>query len=326
MNIGIYGYGNLGRGVETAAHAAGDNIVGIFTRRPPAVINSPFGTPVYDSADVERFSEGIDVLAVCGGSATDLPAMTPTLARSFNVVDSYDNHAEMKIHVRRVDEAARESGHSAIVGCGWDPGLFSLLRAYFGAFFPRGNVTTYWGRGVSQGHSDAVRRIDGVADAREYTVPRKELLTLVRRDGIKLTSENLHRREVYVVPEDGADTARIAAEIRLLDGYFKGYETEVKFITREEMARDHRELPHGGGIIASNRSGARNEYRSTAEFTLMLDSNPCFTGGIMLAYANAALNLFKRGEYGCKTVLDVCAMDILRKNNKTLDTADDTMI
>ena len=307
MKLGIIGYGNLGKAVERAAHISGDEIVGVFTRRTPESVGT-IAAPAYSSTTVEQYAKQIDVLAVCGGSAFDLPTMTPTLARSFNVVDSYDNHGEIISHVGQVDRAARESGHTAIVGCGWDPGLFSLARLYFSAFFSSGNVTSYWGRGVSQGHSEAVRRIDGVADARQYTVPRDDVLDRVRSGEETAAPTDLHRREVYVVVEDGADREKIEHEIRSLDGYFRGYETSVTFITADEMERKHSGLAHGGGVLAV---GGEDGRRSRAELTLSLESNPDFTARILLAYARAAYRLNIRGEIGAKTVFDIAARDIL---------------
>ena len=307
MRLGIYGCGNLGLSLERAAIADSTEVAAMFTRRNTTNVKT-ISAPVYNSTDVERHADKIDVLAVCGGSAHDLPTMTPTLARTFSVIDSYDNHGEIAAHVGRVDEEARRSGHTAIVGCGWDPGMFSLARLYFSAFFQRGSVTTYWGRGVSQGHSEAVRRIEGVLDARQYTIPREDVLEEVRRGIRRASPTELHRREVYVVAADGADRARIGREIRSLNGYFKGYETSVTFISAEEMARDHGSLPHGGGVIAA---GGEDGRRSRAELTLSLESNPDFTAGVLLAYAKAAYRLNRRGEYGARTVFDIAARDLL---------------
>ena len=290
MKIAIYGYGNLGRGVECAVTAAPDaSLVGIFTRRDPAAVRHQ-----------------IDVLVICGGSATDLPAMTPALAANFNVVDSFDTHASIPEHFARVDAAASESGHIALISAGWDPGMFSLNRLYASAILPDGADYTFWGRGVSQGHSDAIRRIDGVKDARQYTVPVPEALARVRAgENPTLTVREKHTRECWVVAEEGADRERIEREIKTMPHYFDEYDTTVNFITEEELLRDHRGIPHGGSVIRTGKTGWNGENRHVIEYSLKLDSNPEFTASAVVAFARAVVRLHNEGASGCKTVFDI---------------------
>ena len=312
MKIGIYGYGNLGRGVEAATKYHTDaELVGIFTRRSPDTVKTLLGTPVYSAEDIEKFKDEIDVLILCGGSATDLPVMTPALAKSFNVVDSFDTHARIPEHFEAVDEAARESGHVALISAGWDPGLFSVARAYAAATLPSGKDYTFWGVGISQGHSDAIRRIDGVLDARQYTVPKEEALGAVRSGkNPTLTAGEKHRRVCYVVAAEGADRSEIAEKIKTMPNYFADYDTEVNFITAEELARDHSGMPHGGSVIHSGVTGTSGEHSHTIEFSLKLDSNPEFTASVLVAYARAVTRMKNRGDRGAKTVFDVTLSDL----------------
>ncbi len=312
MKIGIYGYGNLGRGVECALHHTADaELVGIFTRRDPASVQPHGDTPVYSVEELPRFRDVLDVLILCGGSATDLPKMTPSLAAEFNVVDSFDTHAAIPEHFTAVDEAAAKSGHIALISSGWDPGLFSLNRLYAAAVLPQGKDYTFWGRGVSQGHSDAIRRIDGVKDARQYTVPVAEAMDAVRAGECPmLSTREKHTRECYVVAEEGADRARIAEEIRLMPNYFADYDTTVYFVTEEELRRDHAGMPHGGSVIRSGVTGWDGENRQVIEYRLGLDSNPEFTANVLVAYARAIHRMYGRGVTGCKTVFDVAPADL----------------
>lgn len=312
MNIAIYGYGNLGRGVECAVQQNPDmTLVGIFTRRNPADVKTLFGTPVYAAADILEYKEQIDALIICGGSATDLPEMTPALAAHFNVIDSYDTHATVPAHFANTDKAATEGGHVALISCGWDPGLFSLNRLYASAVLPEGKDYTFWGRGVSQGHSDAIRRIPGVLDARQYTVPIEESLEAVRSGSMPtLTTRRKHLRECYVVAEDGADKAAIEQQIKTMPNYFADYDTTVTFITKEELNRDHSGIPHGGFVIRTGKTGVDNGHTHTIEYSLKLDSNPEFTASVLVAYARAVCRLADRGVVGCKTVFDIAPADL----------------
>lgn len=312
MKIGIYGYGNLGRGVESAIQNHSDaSLVGIFTRRPPESVKTVSGASVYHIDSILNFKDEIDVLIICGGSATDLPEMTPALARHFNVVDSFDTHAKIPEHFNYVDIVAKEYSHTALISGGWDPGLFSIMRSYFEAVLPNGKDYTFWGRGVSQGHSDAIRRINGVVDARQYTVPIDEALSAVRCGRCpEFTTREKHRRECYVVAAEGADRARIESEIKAMPNYFADYDTTVTFISAEELKQNHAGLPHGGSVIRNGRTGFNNENTETIEFNLKLDSNPEFTASVLVAYARAVCRMYNRGDYGCKTVLDVCPADL----------------
>ena len=306
MKIGIYGYGNLGRGVEAAMKYHGDcELVAVFTRRDPASVKTA-GAPVYSADSILEFKDKIDVLILCGGSATDLPRTTHTLAEHFNVVDSYDTHATIPEHFSRVDEAAEKSGHIAMISGGWDPGLFSIARLYASSVLPEGKDYTFWGRGVSQGHSDAIRRIEGVLDARQYTVPVPAALEAVRAGECpELTTRQKHTRECYVVAKEGADLARIESEIKNMPNYFADYDTSVTFISLEELKEKHSALPHGGSVIRSGKSGLSGEHRHTVEFSLALDSNPEFTSSVLVACARAIDRMYKRGARGCKTIFDV---------------------
>ena len=312
MKLAIYGYGNLGRGVECAIRQNPDaELVGIFTRRAPETVKTLTGAPVFAAQDLLNHKDEIDLLIICGGSATDLPKMTPALARDFNVIDSFDTHANIPQHFDAVDAAAKESGHIALISCGWDPGMFSLNRLYASSILPDGADYTFWGRGVSQGHSDAVRRIDGVLDARQYTVPIEAALDAVRSGSMPdLTARQKHLRECYVVAADGADKARIEKEIKEMPNYFSDYDTTVTFITKEEMQRDHANLPHGGFVIRTGKTGLNGEHTHVIEYKLKLDSNPEFTASVLVAFARAMCRKAARGETGCKTVFDVAPADL----------------
>ena len=308
IRIGIYGYGNLGRGVECAVRQNPDTeLVAVFTRRDPASVKTVFdGVTVANTADVLDYKDKIDVMILCGGSATDLPTQTPELAAHFNVVDSFDNHANIPVHFAAVDAAATAGGKVALISAGWDPGMFSLNRLYAQAILPQGADYTFWGKGVSQGHSDAVRRIDGVADARQYTIPVEAAVEAVRRgEQPELTTRQKHTRECFVVAEEGADRVRIEHEIKTMPNYFEPYDTTVHFITAEEMARDHSGIPHGGCVLRSGRTGKNGEHTHVIEYKLTLDSNPEFTSSVLLAYARGVYRLAQAGQSGCKTVLDV---------------------
>ena len=312
MKLAIYGYGNLGRGVECAVRQNDDaELVGVFTRRDPATVKTLTGVPVYAADTVAQYKDQIDVLIICGGSATDLPKMTPMLAKDFNVIDSFDTHANISAHFAAVDAAAGESGHIALISAGWDPGLFSLNRLYASAVLPEGKDYTFWGRGVSQGHSDAIRRIDGVLDARQYTVPIPAALDAVRAGSMpELTTREKHLRECYVVAAEGADKSRIEREIKEMPNYFSDYDTTVTFITTEEMLRDHAALPHGGFVIRTGKIGLQRDHTATIEYSLRLDSNPEFTSSVLVACARALLKMRARGNTGCKTVFDIAPADL----------------
>ena len=312
MKLAIYGYGNIGRGVECAIAQNPDaELVGVFTRRDPASVKTLTGAPVFAASELDARANDIDVLIICGGSATDLPEMTPALAKKINVVDSFDTHARIPEHFANVDAAAKESGHVALISGGWDPGLFSLARLYGSVVLPEGRDYTFWGRGVSQGHSDAVRRIEGVADARQYTVPIPEALDAVRSGTMpELTTRQKHRREVFVVAKDGADKAAIEQAIVTMPNYFDEYDTTVTFISQEEMARDHKELPHGGFVFRTGKTGLDKNHSHTIEYRLTLDSNPEFTAGVLVALARAVDKMAKRGDKGCKTIFDIAPADL----------------
>ena len=312
MKIAIYGYGNLGRGVEAAVRQNPDaELFGVFTRRDPQSVKTQTGAKVYPASSAADYKDQIDVMILCGGSATDLPEATPSLARDFNVIDSFDTHAKIPEHFKRVDASAREGGRVALISGGWDPGLFSLNRLYASAILPEGSDYTFWGRGVSQGHSDAIRRIPGVKDARQYTVPVPAALEKVRNgEEPVLSTREKHTRECFVVPEEGADLAAIETAIKTMPNYFADYDTTVTFLTEEELLRDHAGLPHGGFVIRTGRTGLEKEHRHTVEYKLTLDSNPEFTASVLLALARAVDRLAKRGEVGCKTVFDVAPADL----------------
>lgn len=312
MRIAIYGYGNLGKGVECAVHNAPDaELVGVFTRRAPETVKTLTGATVYKAEDLPKFKGQIDVVIICGGSATDLPKMTPALAENFCVVDSFDTHAKIPEHFENVDKAAKAGGTVAVISAGWDPGMFSVNRLYASAILPNGSDYTFWGRGVSQGHSDAIRRIEGVVDARQYTVPVEEALQQVRSGANPvLTTRQKHTRECFVVAEEGADLERIRLEIVNMPNYFADYDTTVTFVTLEELRRDHSALPHGGRVIRTGKTGLNLENNHCIEYSLQLDSNPEFTASVLLACARAAAKLSKRGDSGCKTMFDIAPADL----------------
>lgn len=308
IRIGILGYGNLGRGIECAVkHNSDMELVAVFTRRDPASVKVKTATAaVYSASELAAHKDDIDVLILCGGSATDLPEQTPEAVKYFNVVDSFDTHARIPEHFANVDAAAKASGHIGIISCGWDPGMFSLARLYGNVILPEGKDYTFWGKGVSQGHSDAIRRIAGVVDARQYTVPVPEALEAVRSgSNPDLTTRQKHTRECYVVAEDGADLKRIENEIKTMPNYFADYDTTVHFISLEELKRDHSGLPHGGFVIRTGSTGWNDENRHSIEYSLKLDSNPEFTTQVLVAFARAAYRMNKEGVCGCKTVLDI---------------------
>ena len=307
IKIGIYGYGNLGRGVELAITQNPDmTAVGVFTRRDPDSVKTLTGIPVFAADDAVKMQDKIDVMIICGGSATDLPKQTPALAQYFNVVDSFDTHANIPAHVSAVQTAAEKAKTTAIVSAGWDPGMFSIARLYADSVLSEGKDYTFWGKGVSQGHSDAIRRIDGVADARQYTIPMAEALNAVRNGGSPdLTTAQKHERECFVVAKEGADLARIEREIKTMPNYFADYHTTVHFITKEEMQEKHSGLPHGGAVIRNGVTGIDKQNKHVVEFSLKLGSNPEFTASVLIACARAAYRFHKQGEYGCKTMLDV---------------------
>ena len=307
IRIGILGYGNLGRGVEYAVEANADmELVAIFTRRDPASVKPRTNVPVISADDAEMWKNKVDVLILCGGSATDLPEQTPAFAKLFNVVDSFDTRAKIPAHFAAVDAAAKAAGHVGVISVGWDPGMFSLTRAYANAVLTNGADYTFWGRGVSQGHSDAIRRIPGVKNAKQYTVPVPAALDAVRSgSNPTLTTREKHTRECYVVLEEGADAAAVEKAIVTMPNYFSDYDTTVHFISEEELLRDHAGLPHAGFVLRSGATGANGENKHIIEFSLKLDSNPEFTACVLAAYARAAHRLASEGVTGCKTVLDI---------------------
>ncbi len=307
IRIGIVGYGNLGRGVECAVSKSSDmELVGVFTRRNPDAVKTQTGAKAYEMSALDNMQDDIDVLVLCGGSANDLPKQTMELAEKFNVVDSFDTHARIPEHFANVDAACKKGNNVGIISVGWDPGMFSLNRLYAQAILPDGKDYTFWGKGVSQGHSDAIRRIEGVLDARQYTIPVEEAVESVRRgENPELTTRQKHTRECFVVAEEGADLDRIANEIKTMPNYFADYDTTVNFITQEELDRDHKGIPHGGVVLRSGVTGFNNENKHVIEYKLTLDSNPEFTSSVLTAYARAAYRLSNEGQVGCKTVFDI---------------------
>ncbi len=306
IRIGILGYGNLGRGVEAAIGQNPDlELAAVFTRRPPETLRiQTAGVKVLAEAELKHRQGDIDVLVICGGSATDLPVQTPKYAALYNVVDSFDTHARVPEHFAAADAAAREAGKVCVISCGWDPGMFSLNRLYAGAILPQGRDYTFWGKGVSQGHSDAVRRIEGVMDARQYTIPVPQAVEAVRKgENPELSTRQKHTRECFVVAKEGADRAKIEQEIKTMPNYFADYDTTVHFISQEEMQRDHSGLPHGGNVIRTGVTGSGNGH--VIEYRLNLSSNPEFTGAVLAAYARAAFRMNSEGAAGCKTVFDI---------------------
>lgn len=308
IRIGILGYGNLGKGVEYAVAQNDDMCLkAVFTRRDPSTVKIiTEGVPVYSVDDAQAHASEIDVLIICGGSANDLPVQTPEFVKYFNVVDSFDTHARIPEHFANVDRAAKESGKVGFISIGWDPGLFSLIRMYGNAVLPNGNDYTFWGKGVSQGHSDAIRRVKGVKNAKQYTIPVESALEKVRKgENPDLTTREKHTRECFVVPEEGADLAQIENDIKTMPNYFSDYDTTVHFITEEELLRDHSGIPHGGFVIRTGSTGKDNATNHVMEFSLKLDSNPEFTSSVLAAFARAAYKLNAEGVSGCRTIFDV---------------------
>lgn len=308
MRIGILGYGNLGRGVECAIMQNADcELKAVFTRRAPESVKLiTAGVPVVNVKDIESYKDQIDVLVICGGSATDLPNMTPEYAKYFNVIDSFDTHARIPEHFANVDKVAKETGHTALISAGWDPGMFSLLRLYGNCILPEGNDYTFWGKGVSQGHSDAIRRVEGVKNGKQYTIPVQSALDAVRAgENPELTTRQKHTRECFVVAKEGADLNKIEQDIKTMPNYFDEYDTTVNFISEEEFNRDHKEIPHGGFVFRSGVTGANKEHKHVIEYSLKLDSNPEFTASVIIAYARAINRLHEEGVNGCKTVFDI---------------------
>ena len=318
IRIGIYGYGNLGRGVELAIAQNPDLMaVGVFTRRAPESVKTLTGVPVYASNEVLAWKDKIDVMILCGGSATDLPEQTPYLAAHFNVVDSFDTHAKIPQHLENVERAAKDAGKTAIISAGWDPGMFSLARLYGGAALVDGSDYTFWGKGVSQGHSDAIRRIEGVVDARQYTIPVEKAVESVRKgDNPTLTTAQKHERECFVVVKEGADKASIEQQIKTMPNYFADYHTTVHFISQEELNEKHAGLPHGGSVIRSGKTGSGKKH--VIEYSLKLESNPEFTASVIVACARAVYRLNKEGVTGCKTLFDVPPAYLCAKTREEL--------
>ena len=323
IKIGIVGYGNLGRGVESAISYSQDmEVVGVFTRRAPETVKVHTNVPVFQMDKLNEMKGKIDVLILCGGSANDLPKQTVALARDFNVIDSFDTHAKIPEHFSNVDKASVAGKNISIISVGWDPGLFSLNRLYGQAILPQGHDYTFWGKGVSQGHSDAIRRIEGVKDARQYTIPVEEAMQKVRcGENPELSTRQKHTRECFVVANEGADLKAIEEAIVTMPNYFADYDTTVHFISEEELMRDHQGIPHGGVVLRSGVTGFDNENKHVIEYKLTLDSNPEFTSSVLVAYTRAAYRLSKEGQYGCKTVFDIApaylhpaSAEDLRKN------------
>ena len=321
IKIGILGYGNLGRGVECAVKQNDDmELVAVFTRRNPEDVKILTETAVVcNVADVEDWKDKIDVMIICGGSATDLPKQTPVYAKMFNVIDSFDTHARIPEHFANVDAAAKEGGHVGIISVGWDPGMFSLNRLYANAILPDGNDYTFWGKGVSQGHSDAIRRVEGVKDGKQYTIPVEAALEAVRNgENPELTTRQKHTRECFVVLEEGADAAKVEEEIKTMPNYFADYDTTVHFISEEELKANHSGIPHGGFVLRSGVTGWEKENKHLIEYSLKLDSNPEFTSSVLIAYARAAYRLASEGQIGCKTVFDIAPAYISAKSGEEL--------
>lgn len=321
MKIGILGYGNLGRGIECAVKQNDDmELVAVFTRRNPDTVKvMTEGVKVYPVSDILEHKDEIDVLILCGGSATDLPVQTPEYAKYFNVIDSFDTHARIPEHFDNVNKVATESGHTALISCGWDPGMFSLNRLYANAILPQGNDYTFWGKGVSQGHSDAIRRVEGVKDGKQYTIPVEAALEAVRNgENPELTTRQKHIRECFVVAEEGADLNKIEETIKNMPNYFADYDTTVHFISEEELKANHSGIPHGGFVFRSGITGWNGEHKHIIEYSLKLDSNPEFTSSVIVAYARAINRLHKEGVNGCKTVFDIAPAYLSKASGEEL--------
>ena len=320
MRLGILGYGNLGRGVELAVKQNDDmELIAVFTRRNPEDLKINSEAKVVHVSELENYKDKIDVLILCGGSATDLPEQTPECVKYFNVIDSFDTHAKIPEHFANVDKVAKESGKIGIISVGWDPGMFSLNRLYANAILPNGSDYTFWGKGVSQGHSDAIRRIDGVKDAKQYTVPVEKALESVKNcENPTLSTSDKHTRECFVVLKDGADAERIEREIKTMPNYFVDYETTVHFISEEEFKNNHSKMNHGGFVIRTGKTGLNEENNHVIEYSLKLDSNPEFTSSVLVAYARAAYRLSQEGQAGCKTVFDIAPAYLINKSSEEL--------
>lgn len=320
IRIGIIGYGNLGRGVEYAIAQNDDmELVGVFSRRAPESVKTALDTKVYSIADAENFKDKIDVMILCGGSATDLPVQAPQFVSMFNIVDSFDTHAKIPSHFENVNNAAVKSGKIGLISVGWDPGLFSLERLIFESTLPSGMTHTFWGKGISQGHSDAIRRIEGVADAKQYTIPYDEAIAKARSgEAVSLTTREKHLRECFVVLKEGADKEKIGKEIKEMPNYFADYNTIVHFISQEELDRDHSGIPHGGFVIRGGKTGENEATSHVMEFSLKLESNPEFTSSVIVAYARAAYRLYKEGVCGAKTVFDIPPAYLSQKSSAQL--------
>lgn len=321
MKIGILGYGNLGKGVESAVRQNSDvELAVVFTRRNPADIKlKTDNIPVVSVDEIEKWQGKIDVLIICGGSATDLPVQTPKYAKMFNVIDSFDTHAKIPQHFENVNKSAKETNHLGLISVGWDPGLFSLNRMYANAILPEGNDYTFWGKGVSQGHSDAIRRIKGVKDARQYTVPVPEALERVKNgESPVLSTREKHTRECYVVLEDGADAKFVEKEIVTMPNYFDEYDTTVNFISEEELIKNHSGIPHGGFVIRNGKTGFDKEHTHTIQYSLRLDSNPEFTSSALVAFARAVNRMAKEGRTGCITIFDIAPAYLSPKSGEEL--------
>ena len=320
IRIGVLGYGNLGKGVEKAMHNNDDmELVAIFTRRDPSSLKTMTDVKVESVNNIENYKDKIDVLIICGGSATDLPVQTPEYAKMFNVIDSFDTHAKIFEHFNNVNSSATETNHVALISCGWDPGAFSLNRLMAENFLPVGNTYTFWGTGVSQGHSDAIRRIKGVKNAIQYTIPVEEAMERVRNgENPELTTREKHTRECFVVLEEGADASKVEQEIKTMPNYFDEYDTTVHFISEEELKKNHSKMPHGGFVIRSGKTGLNNETNQIIEYSLKLESNPEFTSSILVSYARAIYRLAEKKEYGCKTVFDIAPALLTRYTKEDL--------
>lgn len=320
MKIGILGYGNLGRGVENAVKQNPDvELAVVFTRRNPSELKINSNAQVLNVSEIENWKDKIDVLILCGGSATDLPLQTPKYAKLFNVIDSFDTHARIPEHFSNVDKAAKEGGKIGIISVGWDPGLFSLNRMYANAILPEGVDYTFWGKGVSQGHSDAIRRIEGVLDAKQYTIPVQKTLNAVKNcENPQLATREKHTRECFVVLKDGADADRVEREIKTMPNYFSDYDTTVHFISLDELKKNHSGIPHGGCVIRTGKTGADKEHNHVIEYNLKLDSNPEFTSSVLVAFARAAYRLNKEGISGAKTIFDIAPCYLSPKSGEEL--------
>lgn len=319
--IGILGYGNLGRGVECAVRQNDDmELAAVFTRRSPESVSILTETAkVCNIADVEQWKDKIDVMIICGGSATDLPKQTPEYVKHFNVVDSFDTHAKIPEHFANVDAAAKAGAHIGIISVGWDPGMFSLNRLFANAILPEGKDYTFWGKGVSQGHSDAIRRIEGVKNAKQYTIPVESALEAARSgSNPELTTRQKHTRECFVVLEEGADAAKVEEAIKTMPNYFADYDTTVHFISEEELLANHSGIPHGGFVLRSGVTGWEKENKHIIEYSLKLDSNPEFTASVLVAYARAAHRLASEGQSGCRIVFDIAPAYLSAKSAEEL--------